>query len=902
MSKEIYIEKKAEPPEETDYQKLQEAALETVQQLSGNLWTDYNDHDPGVTIMDAFNYALTELNYKLSFPVVEYLTNEEGEFKPNNFGLFLPGQVYPSGPVTQADYRKLFFDRINDISDIWIHPSTEKLSGTVDIIADLSPSANRNKQNKIEEKIRKLYNENRNLGETLGNVYFREKEQLELFGEVHLNDDSNVAEVLARIYFTCATYFNSGIRYHNLRKLLAKENDWSILLDGPLMKNGIIDEDSIQEIKRNYSVPELHYLIKELDGIKAVEKISLGNNDHNFDDEIVCSNILHSYSVSLPARKHDIQLLVLKNNKEVYFNFSEVQKHFKKLVIDEFGRQNQFADISEILNYPQGKFVDFSGYDSIQNEFPNFYGINANGIPSFYPDERKAQAKQLKGYLLLFDFITAGSMQEINQLRNLLQVNDHLPTEMLPDLSETVAHYAELIDAEKQNTEINQSASFKAGVKSQLFDLLDALYGEKSYLRFLNDFDLYNSSEIQRLHHRANFIQNEHEFMPVRAQGINLISNQPKNVPGIKQWFSAVLGLPNAQELPVTNVFSEYSLRLLSDQEFYKDIKGLLNIDFVVNKLDDNFDKENIFDVPVKEVENPKENYLEFRDKIYLLHHNIIFESFLRNGIFIDNYKILQPADNDFILSYHAGEKEEWIALGRFEKHNEAIQAANQLRLFLIDLNLQSENLYLVEHLLLNTNNDNRCYSLQASDEQGEVQFKLLEPVTRDEIEKLGKVVEEAFENPSVFEIRKTGKEDFLILLETENKDAFYCMHRFENREVAVQFLNDFKTQKFNIGKYYSQSENEQFPIYFMDFTVTAVLPDWSARFYNEKFRAWCEELLEERRPAHLKLNFLWLNAPEIRQFEKLYFGWRAALVDETDVKVKSLALARFINYRLNEK
>ena len=902
MSKEIYIEKKAENTEVTDYQKLQDAALEMVQQLSGNLWTDYNDHDPGVTIMDAFNYALTELNYKLSFPIEEYLTDESGEFKPNNFGLFLPGQVYPSGPVTNADYRKLFFDQISDISDIWLRPSTKKLPGTVDILADIAPSANLSKQNKIEEKIRKLYNENRNLGETLGTVYFREKEQLELWGEVHLDDDSNAAEVLALIYFTCANYFNSGIRYHNLRKLLEKENDWSILLDGPLMKNGIIDDDSMQSVKLNYSVSELHYLIKELKGVKAVEKISLGNEDHNFDDEIVCPDILHSYSVTLPARKHDIQLLVLKNNKEVYFSFAEVQKQFKKLVIDEFGKQNQFTGISDLLNYPQGRFVDFSGYDSIQNDFPNFYGINANGVPSFYPDERKAQAKQLKGYLLLFDFITAGSMQEINQFRDLLQVNNQLPVEVMPDLSGTVANYAELIDQEKQNTEFGQSAFFKADVKSQLFNLLDALYGEESYLQFLNDFNLYNSSEKQRLQQRANFIQNEHEFMPARAQGVNLFSNQPDNVPGIKQWFSSVLGLPNAMELPVTNVFSEYSLRLLSDDEFYKDIKGLLNIDFVVNKLGDNFDKEKIFDVPVREVENPKNNYLEFQDKIYLLHHNVVFESFLRNGIFIDNYKIMQPAGSDFILAYHAGEQEEWIALGRFEKHEEAIEAANQLRIFLIDLNLQSENIYLIEHLLLNANNDSRCYTLQATDENGQMQFKLLAPVTRKEIEQLTRVVKYALENPFLFKIRETERKDFLVLIEAENQNAFYCQHRFESREAAIQFLDDFKVQKFTVEEYCSQREYEQFPIDFMDFTVTAVLPDWSARFYNEKFRAWCEELLEERRPAHLKINFLWLNAPEIRRFEKLYFGWRAALVDDVEIKAKSLDLARFINHHLNNK
>ncbi len=900
MTEEIYIEKKAETQEPSDYQELREAALKTVRQLSGNLWTDYNDHDPGITIMDAFNYALTELHYKLSFPVEDYLTNTGSNFNPNDFGLFLPVQVYSTAPVTTSDYCKLFFDRIPEIANIWLRPSPHRLPGTLDIIVDLSPSADPLKRSKTEAKIRKLYNENRNLGEKLGQILFREKQELELWAEIHLTDDANADEILARIYFACAGYFNSGIKYHNMHRLPEKEDDWSILLDGPLMKNGIIDDNSVLPVKKTFYLSDLYSLIKEIKGIRVIENISLKNDSRTFADEITCPDILHTCTVTLPARRQDIQLLLLKNGKEVTVGFSEVQKYFKKLVIKEYGRQNQFADPGKMQVLPQGKYVDFSGYDSIQNDFPDFYGINNKGIPSYYSDDRKAKAKQLKGYLLLFDFVLAGSMQEINQLRDLLQANAHLPAEILPDLGSTIAHYAELVDAGKKNTAIEQSKPFRAGVKNQLFDLLDALYGEKSTLRFLSDFDVYHDP-LKQLEQRASFIRNEHRFMPARARGINLQSSQPNDVPGIKQWFAAVLGLPRALELPVTNVFSEYSLRLLSDQEYYKDMRGLLNIDFIMDKLDSNFDKENIFDVPAKEVENPKDNYLGFRHKIYLLHHDIIFESFLRNGIDLRNYKILRPAGNDFILTYHACEQEEWIALGKFEKHDEAIETANQLQQFLIELNLQSENIYLVEHLLLDTNADDRCYTLQICDADGKVQFSLLSPVSRKEIEQLNETAREALTNPRVFEIRESESHNFLILLETEGPDAIYCPQRFDSPEEARLFLENLKPGQFSIHRYCVQDDDALFPYDFMDFNLTAVLPDWSVRFHNTKFRAWCEELLEERRPAYLNINFLWLNATEIRQFEKLYFAWRTALENNTGNKAKSLVLARFIHHHLNK-
>ena len=53
--------------EERLFTKLQQKALDEFGRLSGEVWTDFNPHDPGITLSDAVNYALTEVDYKLSF-------------------------------------------------------------------------------------------------------------------------------------------------------------------------------------------------------------------------------------------------------------------------------------------------------------------------------------------------------------------------------------------------------------------------------------------------------------------------------------------------------------------------------------------------------------------------------------------------------------------------------------------------------------------------------------------------------------------------------------------------------------------------------------------------------------------------------------------------------------------
>ena len=78
-----YIRQLAE--NENLYSYLQRQTLEEVHRLSGKVWTDFNAHDPGVTLVDIANYALTEMDYKLGFGTMDYLTGEDGIFKPERF-------------------------------------------------------------------------------------------------------------------------------------------------------------------------------------------------------------------------------------------------------------------------------------------------------------------------------------------------------------------------------------------------------------------------------------------------------------------------------------------------------------------------------------------------------------------------------------------------------------------------------------------------------------------------------------------------------------------------------------------------------------------------------------------------------------------------------------------------
>lgn len=117
--------------ESMQFDKLREIGLERIQELSKNIWTDYNLHDPGVTTLEALCYAITDLGYRLTFDMQDLLANNpntENEIDFKNF--FTARQILHNAPVTIKDFRKLLMDvavqiegETLGIKNAWIIPS-----------------------------------------------------------------------------------------------------------------------------------------------------------------------------------------------------------------------------------------------------------------------------------------------------------------------------------------------------------------------------------------------------------------------------------------------------------------------------------------------------------------------------------------------------------------------------------------------------------------------------------------------------------------------------------------------------------------------------------------------------------------------------------------------------------
>lgn len=91
-----------------DYATLRQEAIGLAQKLSGKVWTDYNVHDPGVTILEQIVFALTELGYKTGFNVEDYLISKEGFIDFESQAMYASTLVQQSFPVTLEEYSSFF--------------------------------------------------------------------------------------------------------------------------------------------------------------------------------------------------------------------------------------------------------------------------------------------------------------------------------------------------------------------------------------------------------------------------------------------------------------------------------------------------------------------------------------------------------------------------------------------------------------------------------------------------------------------------------------------------------------------------------------------------------------------------------------------------------------------------
>ncbi len=123
MSEILNISRKAPESRAKDFDKLTDDGIRYIQRVAGNNWTDYNSHDPGITMLQALSYGINDLAYRTSFKIEDLLAENNGKAgKQEHF--FKPSEILSVNPVSIKDLRKIIID-VTGIKNAWVEPRVE---------------------------------------------------------------------------------------------------------------------------------------------------------------------------------------------------------------------------------------------------------------------------------------------------------------------------------------------------------------------------------------------------------------------------------------------------------------------------------------------------------------------------------------------------------------------------------------------------------------------------------------------------------------------------------------------------------------------------------------------------------------------------------------------------------
>lgn len=484
MGEHITIKRKTEGQDL--YSQLQEKSLRDVQRLSGEIWTDYNVHDPGVTLLDTLNYALLETDYRLQFDWQDYLTLPEKGFHPEHHALFAPSAIFPVNPVTVTDYRKLFVSNVEDLSGVRVivHPE----SGIYDFALEVWPETSENRKKKIVKEVCSLFHSHRNLCENLGEIRFLEYDILYLCTEVEIDETIDEVYLMARLFLTVQEFLKAGARFRRVDELLAEGWMADEILEGPVQRRMVVDEASLDTDWNEYDLALLHQHIKSLPGVKRIVSLGFREGERMLRNTLKRKGNFQGYALSsFGSEKQEIELT--RKGKRLSIVKEEVLNKLASLHTALYGAQNRTTD-KEILDAcPVGKSRNLFGHTPIVRELPACY--------------KKTMNKQFASYLEIFDRAMEEALDELKEL----------PFWMVPD-------------------------TYGMGDKKEHWmNVLDVMYGEDSNPVFLKKYESDGERRMRRIH----FLKDIPLWGLNRGKGMNLQEKSLHNESGVETYLKRLL-------------------------------------------------------------------------------------------------------------------------------------------------------------------------------------------------------------------------------------------------------------------------------------------------------------------------------------------------------------------------
>lgn len=683
--KQLYIVRS--PEGEDLYTVLQRQTLAELQRLSGEVWTDYNPHDPGVTIADAANYALTEMDYKLGFALEDYLACKDGTWLEEKYGLFPPQEVYPSAPVTADDYRRLVLARFPMVENVRVEADMEACA--YNLTLRLSPFFRNDRT--AEDQVCSFLNCHRNLCEQFGVIGTEQPEELFFHADFEIEAGNDVTDILVQIYWSAMQYLSGSVEIKRPAPdgtLPMNEDEW---YDGP------VDEVRVEIPEQSGTEHELYWRLTRIPGIVSFKTCYFKDKDNR-----PLTDFGKGYSLRIPDDFKDVVARI--GTESVY---ADKQRFRERLQARYFMRSTFRArrlmaesesgedkDRKELLH--RSAYRPVYEHSPLANDLPACAGTSERNFRHDTPEPEKARIRNFGSYLRLFDLLIQRGLSELDGIKKLLSIdgNDEAPSRM-----ETLRK--EILSMRKSNDRYCNIM----GLRCRYMDFLDGLYGVDSTPKWLLEFEYYGLTADDRLRRRMRFLKAVPRLIHDRSRSFDITGTYGgENIPAVKRYLSLLLDFNPDEQTAVGNILPGHNLILMGAGKEGDRIRRLMSsqmIDddvFVANAVE--AIKEN--EAPKTEKEKLEQNE-ELRRNLAIFNSNWISGSLFREGIALSNYNLVKLDNSEWLLVFRGKEESKRMNLGRSDNKKKLSDWANTLCRYLRSLNRQCEAVYVVEKGLFDT-------------------------------------------------------------------------------------------------------------------------------------------------------------------------------------------------------
>jgi hypothetical protein len=415
----------------TPYAALRAQAIAHVQKMSGQIWTDYNFSDPGVTTIEQLCYALTELPYRAAFPVRDLLCAPgTARVQLRRQGLFPARSILPCNPVTANDLRRLVIDRVAGAANAWFTPVTEtaRRPGGLYDLTILSPHEHGDDQAQDERLIHRVlrcYTAHRALCEDVRVARILRPRETIVHARVELEDAADPSATLARVFFALGLSLAPEPRRTSLAERDAVDPVSTEIFSGPLMLRGFIADDQLTDLPTVFTADGLAEVLSEATGVLTLADLSVeisGDPRRYRHDEpinVPDGSVLRLHTA---ARDGRFSITLFRRNVRCDPDVAQVRRKLAELWRQQRKTYPLRAEYADVYGPEKAAFWDLASYVSIQNQFPVTYGVGEGGLPPGADGTRRAQAKQFKGYLMPFDQLLADYFSQLAFVRDLFSV------------------------------------------------------------------------------------------------------------------------------------------------------------------------------------------------------------------------------------------------------------------------------------------------------------------------------------------------------------------------------------------------------------------------------------------------------------------------------------------------